>query len=978
MEKILRLDMGGQNGPEVKISTVDRHKGLGGRAMTSTVVWEEVPPKCDPLGPENKLVISPGILTGSAATTSSRLSVGCKSPLTGGIKESNSGGEAPKYLARLGFAAVILEGQPKGNELYKLVIDQNGATVTSCEEYRMMGNYALCDAIKAEHGDKVTVMSIGPAGEQRLANSSIAVTDSEFRPTRHAGRGGVGAVMGSKGIKVIVIDPAGSSMRKPADADRFNAVNRDLVKALLASDVTGKSLPGFGTAMVMDITNEGGCFPTRNFSKGQWDKVPEINGTAIAALEEERGGKGAATHGCHKGCAIKCSGTFSKKNGKYLTKQPEYETLWSFGGNLEVADLDAIAQMDYMCDDLGMDTIEAGCSIGMFMEAGEIEFGDDAGAVELLAEVSKGTEKGRLVGAGTASIAKELGVKRAPVVKGQAISAYDPRALKGLGVTYATSPMGSDHTAGQTIGNHYMGMHPASDALDPDNQLAVSALAQIGTAALDATGFCLMVGFALLDSPTVVKHMLEALSAFTGLGYTERTYASLGMRILRMEVEFNKKAGFTKDDDRLPEWMTKEPLEPHNTVFDVPELTLDNVHNHAALITEMMGGITVGFTPPVSLTGAGCHQMVPENIAGMGLQKPLIITDKGVVGAGLAKVVTDALDAKHLSYAIYDNTKANPSVANVDEALEVFRKEGCDCLISLGGGSPHDCAKAVGIMATNPGHILDYAGFFAVWNPIPVLIAINTTSGTGSDASVGTNIMDPEKHIKANIIDPKVLPIIAVNDPLLTKTMPPHVTAGTGMDALTHAIESHISRVSSTYTRKLAIDAIELIAKNLPEAYENGDNLEARENMCLGQYFAALAMNTGGLGNAHSLAVAMGAIYDLPHGDSNTVMLPHIMRKNKPAVVDRLAEIAQAMGVDITSMDADTAADKGIAAVEELMERIGMATTVSELAKRCGTKVNRADIPDLVAHAAVDMCAGQNPVPYTLDDFKDLYELTWE
>ncbi|MBI5442587.1 MAG: aldehyde ferredoxin oxidoreductase, partial [Deltaproteobacteria bacterium] len=299
MDRILRIDVGAEGGPKATVEPVGRYATLGGRAMTSTVVWEEVPADCDPLGPQNKLVLSPGIMSGSAATTSGRLSVGCKSPLTGGIKEANAGGQAAQHLARLGYAAVILEGVTK--DLYKILINKDGVKISPCGDLRMLGNYAVAEKIKAEHGDKVAMVSIGPAGEQFLANSSVAVTDMEFRPTRHAARGGVGAVMGSKGIKVIVVDAEGVPMRQPVHPEAFKEANKKLIETLRASEVTGMGLPGFGTAMVADIVNEVGGYPAMGARQGQWDGVAKINGPAIATLENERGGEGTATHGCHTG-----------------------------------------------------------------------------------------------------------------------------------------------------------------------------------------------------------------------------------------------------------------------------------------------------------------------------------------------------------------------------------------------------------------------------------------------------------------------------------------------------------------------------------------------------------------------------------------------------------------------------------------------------------------------------------------------------
>ena len=444
-----------------------------------------------------------------------------------------------------------------------------------------------------------------------------------------------------------------------------------------------------------------------------------------------------------------------------------------------------------------------------------------------------------------------------------------------------------------------------------------------------------------------------------------------------MERDFNQRAGFTKEDDRLPEWMTKEALPPHNSVFDVPESTLDEVHNHIAVVLKILGNTKMAFAPPIALMGEGCHILVPDNLAAMGLKKALIVTDKGVVDVGILKILTDAMDAKFFDYVIYDGTQPNPTVTNVEEGVNVFRKEKCDCLVSLGGGSPHDCAKAIGVMVNNPGSILDYMGLFAVWRPIPVLVAVNTTSGTGAEATFAAVISDPVRHIKAPIADPKLLPIVAVNDPLLTRSMPPHITAGTGMDALTHAIEAYTSNLTTPYAQGLALSAIKNIAKYLPRAVRNGDDMEARDNMCQAQYCAGLAFNSAQLGNTHSLAHALGAIYSLPHGNANAIMLPYVMEKNKPAVAELLAEIAQVMGIDTVGLGVDMAADKAIEAVNAFMDRIGVPKSVKVLAERCRVQIDPADIPELVAHAATDMCCSVNPVPYSLDDFTEIYKKAW-
>ncbi len=391
MDKILRINMSGANGPEIKTEPLGDYAGLGGRAMTSTLVAAEVPPTCHPLSAENKLVIAPGMLSGSAAAMSGRISVGCKSPLTGGIKESNSGGQPSQMLARLGYAAIILEGKPAGDNLYKVVVNQDGATISADNSLKMLGNYALVEKMIAEQGEKIHCISIGQAGEMKMSAASIACTDMEQRPTRHCGRGGVGAVMGAKGVKVIVVDDAGTKIRSPQDAEKFKAANKTFVAGLRKHPVTGEGLPAYGTNVLTNVINEAGGYPTNNFATGQFEGASKISGETQAALENERGGKGSATHGCHRGCVIRCSGTFYDKNGNFLTKQPEYETVWAHGGNCGIDDIDAIAQIDRMDDDFGLDTIEMGATVAVAMEAGLAEFGDAEGAIKLVQEVGEGT-----------------------------------------------------------------------------------------------------------------------------------------------------------------------------------------------------------------------------------------------------------------------------------------------------------------------------------------------------------------------------------------------------------------------------------------------------------------------------------------------------------------------------------------------------------------------------------------------------------
>ncbi len=574
MGKILRIKMG--KTPEYSISEESAYAGLGGRALTSKIVSEEVPPLCHPLGVENKLVIAPGLMSGTAAAISGRISVGCKSPLTGGIKEANAGGQAGQVIARAGYQGIVIEGATEG-DLYKIVITKDSVDIVKANELKGMGNYDTVEKLRQEHGDKVAYMSIGQAGEMKMSAASIACTDMELRPTRHCGRGGVGAVMGAKGVKAIVIDDSGCKNRPPADEAKFRAANKEFADGLKKNPTTGEGLPAYGTNVLTNIINEAGGFPTHNFSTGQFAGAQKISGESQAELEISRGS--TATVGCHRGCVIRCSGTFVDKDGNYLTKQPEYETVWAHGANCGIDDLDTIAMLDRLDDDFGLDTIEMGATIGVAMEAGVVEFGDGEGAIKLIKEVGAGTPLGRILGGGAAVTAKAFGIEHAPVVKGQAMPAYDPRPIQGIGVTYATSPMGADHTAGYAIATNILKVGGYVDPSKPEGQVDLSRGLQITTAAVDSTGFCLFIAFAIMDQPETFNAMLDLISGFTGKSFTGDDVAQLGKNVLSWERKFNQAAGLTNAHDRLPMYFKREALKPHNAVFEVTDSELDTVFN---------------------------------------------------------------------------------------------------------------------------------------------------------------------------------------------------------------------------------------------------------------------------------------------------------------------------------------------------------------------------------------------------------------
>ena len=549
--------------------------GLGGRAMTSAVVAKEVEPACHPLGKNNKLVFAPGLLTGTAAPNSGRLSVGAKSPLTGGIKESNAGGTASQKLARLGIKALIIEGQPEGNDYYSIHIDKDGANIEKETELVGKGNYQVISSLVQKLGNQIGVITIGQAGENRLTAANISVKDPDGN-IRSAGRGGLGAVMGSKKVKYITIDDSNAPAIQLADADKFKEAAKIFAKGLLEHPVTGQGLKTYGTNVLVNILNEAGGLPTKNFRAGRFDGANKISGETMHDVIMSR--KGKTSHGCHAGCIIQCSQIYNDKAGNYVTSGFEYETIWGFGADCCIDDLDIIAQADRICDDIGLDTIEAAVAVGVAMEGGVIPFGDGPGLLRLLGEVGEGTYLGRILGNGAEFTGKALGVTRVPVVKGQGIPAYDPRAVKGVGITYATSPMGADHTAGYSVATNILKVGGDINPLGKKGNVELSRNLQVATAAVDSTGLCLFIAFCILDNADAFQAVIDMINAQYGLSLTGDDVTELGKFVLRTERDFNKAAGFTSKDDRLPEFFSEE-CAPHNTTWDFTGEEIDEVFN---------------------------------------------------------------------------------------------------------------------------------------------------------------------------------------------------------------------------------------------------------------------------------------------------------------------------------------------------------------------------------------------------------------
>jgi aldehyde:ferredoxin oxidoreductase len=538
---------------------------LGGRAFTSSWVAREVPPGADALGPRNHLVIAPGLLAGTPSSSVHRLSVGAKSPLTGGIKESNSGGDVALKLARLGIKALVLEGAAETDELSVLRISADGVTFEPAKGLVGQGCEKAAAELHRRYGPNMGLMIVGPAGEMLMPTASIVNSDRDGHPSRLCGRGGLGAVLAAKGIKAVVVDDSGCKPLRQADPQRFKLANKAYISLLRNTPQTSEIYTKFGTAAMTDYANELGGLPTRNFRRGRFAGAENITGSTLYRVMKERGGD--PSHACMPGCVICSSNIYVDDQGREIVRSLEYETLVLFGPNLDIDDLDELAHINRECNDLGIDTIDLGVAMGVIMEAGLVPFGDVQAVKDLLGQVRQGTVLGRLLGAGAAITGKVLGVRHVPAVKGQAMAAYEPRAIKGHGTTFATSTMGADHTAGFTI-------REGLNSHSPEGQVNASAKMQVNAMIYDSIGLCLFAHVAVRDN----HHTLaEMVSAQWGWEMDEHDMRSMAVTAMETERQFNLLNGLGPAQDRLPESFTTQPNPDTGTVFDVSNAEIDKL-----------------------------------------------------------------------------------------------------------------------------------------------------------------------------------------------------------------------------------------------------------------------------------------------------------------------------------------------------------------------------------------------------------------
>ncbi len=549
-------------------STPAAWQRLGGRGLIARILVDEVNAMCDPLGAGNKLIFAPGLLVGHILSSTDRLSIGGKSPLTGGIKEANAGGRTGYHMAFMGIHVMIIEGQPKDDGYWVLHLSLNGAKWERADDLIGLGVYETAPKLLEKYGDKVAISLIGPGGEMRMKSAGIQNIDKDRIPSRIAARGGLGAVMASKGLKAIVFDHAGGQKPPIVNAEAFKVAQKDYTKSVMEhpQSVTYRD---YGTAAIANLCQSFAALPSHNFSRGTFDKVDNISGEALREFTLTRGKPSEAAHACMAGCTIKCSNVFGGEDGKIIVSPLEYETIGLMGTNVDIDSLDSIGRMNWQVNDLGLDSIEIGGSLGVAAEAGLMRWGSEEDAMKLINEIRNGTELGRILGDGAVTVGKKYNIERVPAVKGQAMSAYEPRSIKGTGVTYATTPQGADHTCGLTI-------RAKVNHLDPTQQKEASLNAQLNMAGYDTIGACIFAGFGYAATPDgVVKRLLQARYGWGDI--PDNILQALGKETIKLERLFNKRAGFTAKDDRLPEWMTKEALPENGSVFDVSEETLDHI-----------------------------------------------------------------------------------------------------------------------------------------------------------------------------------------------------------------------------------------------------------------------------------------------------------------------------------------------------------------------------------------------------------------
>ncbi|WP_293177427.1 aldehyde ferredoxin oxidoreductase C-terminal domain-containing protein [Oceanithermus sp.] len=537
---------------QVEVRAVGPREALrGGRWRTVRELLDRGAPGVDPLGADNPIVVAVGPFAGSSYSNANRVSVGTKSPLTGTVKEANSGGTLGYALGQLGLAGFTLLGAAR--DWVVLVLGPDGVRFEDAAPYLGLGSYAAAERLWNDHPKAASLGFVGPVAEYGGLLSGFVIPDADGQPGRLAARGGVGAVFAAKRVKAMVVEK-GAAPDFVGDA-AFKQAMRAYAKALLASDGV-KRYTTVGTAGMGDFQNMMGGLPVRNFSRGRLAEGENpLGGEALRRLILQRDGEGATAHACMPGCVIRCSNKVPDAQGRVVVSPLEYETLGLVGSNLGFDDLDAVAHINRLANDLGVDTIELGATLGVAMDAGLGAWGSLDFVERVVEALRTGSEEGRRYAQGAARLGRALGHGRVPVVRDQGISAYDPRVVEGTGVTYMTTPQGADHTAGNVAR-----LNPGEKSLE--ELMDLSFAAQVDAAASDALGLCIFGGSVTYAQKDAV---MEAATRAAGLDepLTAADFDRLGREVLAMELEFNRAAGHPEVAP-LPRFMYEEPLPPRH------------------------------------------------------------------------------------------------------------------------------------------------------------------------------------------------------------------------------------------------------------------------------------------------------------------------------------------------------------------------------------------------------------------------------
>jgi len=879
--KILRVDI--KNEKMTFENLGEEWKSIGGSAFIAKIMNKEVPPAADPLGPENLFIVAAGPLAGTGAPQLGRISVGAKSPLTLGIKEANSGGPAAQILDRLGIRAIIVHAAPHDHRLYCLFISKDKTTLIPADEYRRMKNYELVSKLRKQYGEKIAVISTGVAGERKYKGASVSFTDIFGDPSRNAARGGLGAVMGSKGLKAIIIDPAQAGQVDIANPEEFRKIVKSWVYTL-KHDIRCSLFSRFGTPFAISNSANQGTLPSNNYRSGRPANFIAVSGDSIQKILFERGGK---MHGCMPGCVVQCSIIYPDKDGKRLCTAYEYETIAMLGTNLGITDPDAIARLKFMCDDLGVDAIETGSSLGLAADAGRMSFGDWQSAARVLEEIEKETPLGLALGNGVVATAQYLNISRIPAYKGQAIPGHDPRSVKGTGVTYFTSPMGADHTAGLTY----------RIPRNRDKQAENSLKSQIQAATCDAFGYCLnsVPG----DRASIYQFFADLMNARYGLRLIPKDIMEIGKQTLRGQLAFNEKSEFSKMDSKGAAFVREETITPTGQVFDVDDGEIKNIWKGLDSYQEKEKVWEVRIPPlPDMMFGAGVVENMGERIRQLKIKKVFLTTDPVMFSMGRADEVRKILESSGISTVIFSDVEPDPPIELIERAGKIYTDNGCDGIVGLGGGSSMDTAKAVGLRVTHAGEMREYesivGGTAKIKPPLPPIICIPTTSGTGSEVNPYAVITDKERDLKFMLMSNHLIPRLAVIDPIYCKTMPASLTVESGIDAMAHCIEGYVSLAIPyhPYFEAMAVYGVKLIGRSLPRAYKNGNDITARTDMCMAAICGGIAFLKG-LGIGHAITHVLGAHYHLPHGRAAIYGLLCFVKANKETCKEQFIDMAQ-------------------------------------------------------------------------------------